>query len=351
MNKIVFIVAFIFLVMSMVYPANALTLKLNPVVQIGDGTPTLYSIASVCEDNQENIYVLDYKAYKVHKFSPDGKFLLSFGQKGEGPGDLRNPYRIFCSINDEIAVADMMSLVSFFSPGGKYLRKFNLSSKVGFAFNPMYAGENLIYYEKSESNGSRKQNIFNMDGKNVQPQLFVKPNINVVVEGMNYFYSSGEYSPSLVFSYFNGYSVAALSNKYEFIILDQKGKILKRVNRDIQAQKINDSERKYLERQITEIKNLPANVKRTLIDRIPTYKNYFYKILLSGKNIFAFRIKEDITDSDGEIPVDIFSLSGEYLGKIEMEQIPILISQSFMYFKSEDDSEDVILKKFKYQLM
>lgn len=180
--------------------------------------------------------------------------------------------------------------------------------------------------------------------------MFSRPNTAIMIEGMSYFYSTDEYTPSLLFSYYNGHSAAAASNNYEFVILDQKGKILKRVKRDTPEERFDSSEKEYLARQIREIKDWPNHVKRKLIDRIPKYKNYLNRILLSDKHIYIFRVKEDVSDEDSDVPVDIFSLSGSFLGNIKMEKTPLFISGSFMYFKVESDSDDLILEKYKYQL-
>ncbi|MCP4218888.1 MAG: 6-bladed beta-propeller, partial [bacterium] len=52
----------------------------------------LYSALSVAVDTSKNIYVLDWKGYRLVKFNWQGKFLKQFGQKGRGPKDLLSPW-------------------------------------------------------------------------------------------------------------------------------------------------------------------------------------------------------------------------------------------------------------------
>ena len=45
-------------------------------------------------DHSGNIYVLDTGNYRIQKFESRGKFMLSFGGEGQGPGELKNPSAI-----------------------------------------------------------------------------------------------------------------------------------------------------------------------------------------------------------------------------------------------------------------
>lgn len=44
-----------------------------------------------CPDGQGNVFVADYKAHRIFKFSSSGKFLKAIGREGQGPGDLSGP--------------------------------------------------------------------------------------------------------------------------------------------------------------------------------------------------------------------------------------------------------------------
>ena len=69
-------------------------IRLGAGVEIGRKDLLFSSIASVCEDDQANFFVLDRLEHKVFKFSPDGRLLAQFGQKGQGPGDFQSPGQI-----------------------------------------------------------------------------------------------------------------------------------------------------------------------------------------------------------------------------------------------------------------
>jgi hypothetical protein len=48
------------------------------------------------------------------------------------------------------------------------------------------------------------------------------------------------------------------------------------------------------------------------------------------------------------MPVDVFSLRGEFLGSTAMKQIPLFISGTAMYFVESDDSGNEYLRRTEY---
>lgn len=69
------------------------------------------------------LYVCDgYGNARVHKFSPDGELLLSWGEPGGGPGQFRIPHGIAVDPDGTVFVADREnSRIQLFSPNGEYL--------------------------------------------------------------------------------------------------------------------------------------------------------------------------------------------------------------------------------------
>lgn len=78
---------------------------------------------NVAFSSEGNIYVSDgYGNARVHKFTPDGRLLLSWGEPGTGPGEFRVPHGIAVDRADNVFVADREnSRVQVFSPRGEFL--------------------------------------------------------------------------------------------------------------------------------------------------------------------------------------------------------------------------------------
>jgi DNA-binding beta-propeller fold protein YncE len=52
------------------------------------------------------VYVTEYGNHRVSVFTCEGKFLTSFGTKGSGPGQSRDPHRIAADKNGVVYVGD-----------------------------------------------------------------------------------------------------------------------------------------------------------------------------------------------------------------------------------------------------
>lgn len=82
---------------------------------------------SVALSPEGALYVTDgYANCRVHKFSPEGKLLFSFGEPGSGPGQFRLVHGIAIDPRGTLYVGDRMnSRIQLFSPTGEYLAEWN----------------------------------------------------------------------------------------------------------------------------------------------------------------------------------------------------------------------------------
>jgi len=74
---------------------------------------------------RKRVYLVDTGGGKVAIFSLDGKYISSFGQKGEGDGEFNRPIPITMNSKREIVIGDVLNArIQFFDGDGKFLRKF-----------------------------------------------------------------------------------------------------------------------------------------------------------------------------------------------------------------------------------
>ena len=96
-----------------------------------------------------DIYVSDgYGNSRIHKYSPDGKLLKSWGEAGTGPGEFNIPHNLCCDPDGWVYVADRENhRVQVFNGDGKYEAEWhNLHRPCGMFMearrNPLcYIGE------------------------------------------------------------------------------------------------------------------------------------------------------------------------------------------------------------------
>lgn len=340
---------FFFLVSVNLYSEKTIELNLKKVLEIGKGDLIFNSITSVYEDRGNNFFVLDKKACKVYKFSPEGKLLLSFGEKGRGPGDFESPHDLFVSDTGEIVVSEERSYVSFFDKDGEFLKRLVLNR--GLALT--YLSEDL-YYAWIWEPVQRKQILIDSNSDIVDSFFTVSKNSHSISlpdetgRMVMFNYSAEEYTPFLLFSRYKNRSAIGVGNIYEISILDEKGAVVSKIKRNTKPQKLNSKEKEYLRKKIGEMRNWPDWVLKKIEKRIPKVKSYFDKIVVAEKYVFVFRTKNDVTDEQSLIPVDIFTMDGKFLGTSKISIKPILISDKFFYFSEIDPDDDLTLTKYRY---
>ncbi|MFC1564932.1 NHL repeat-containing protein [candidate division KSB1 bacterium] len=92
------------------------------VLEGDDENYQLYRPYDVEVDENGNIYIMDMGNHRVQIYSPDGKFLSTFGRRGKGPGEFTNAFGIHIGKNGNIYVADMSVGVHIFDSDQKYIK-------------------------------------------------------------------------------------------------------------------------------------------------------------------------------------------------------------------------------------
>ena len=93
---------------------------------ISRGAPPFNRPTGVALSSSGDIYVSDgYGNARVHKFSPEGELLLSWGEPGPAPGQFRLPHFIRVDKNDRVWVADREnSRLQIFNANGEFITQW-----------------------------------------------------------------------------------------------------------------------------------------------------------------------------------------------------------------------------------
>ena len=99
------------------------------------------------------IFISDgYANCRVHKFSPDGKLLLSWGEPGNGPGQFNLPHGVWIDKHGRVLVADRENdRVQVFTQDGEYISTWP-SELVGAAV--IYVDDEDIAYVPEHNGGT-----------------------------------------------------------------------------------------------------------------------------------------------------------------------------------------------------
>jgi len=113
-------------------------------VEEGDENLIFGGIQSICTDAADNIYILDWRMWRIQKFDSRGAFLKSYPIKdGQGPGELTFPGEMAVSPQGIIFLYDFMNRkILILDQDGKAINSFNLDF-FGISIN-CFADEKLI---------------------------------------------------------------------------------------------------------------------------------------------------------------------------------------------------------------
>ena len=79
-----------------------------------------YMPTDIAFDSQGNIYVLDSGNHRIQKFSPEGEYLTTIGNKGQGPAEFQYPISIDIDRKSSICVSDQGNQrIQILNPDGK----------------------------------------------------------------------------------------------------------------------------------------------------------------------------------------------------------------------------------------
>ncbi|MBI2859197.1 MAG: hypothetical protein HYX90_08975 [Chloroflexi bacterium] len=118
----------------------------SAVKTIRRSAPPFNKPTNVVVSKSGDIYVSDgYGNARIHKFSAQGKLLLSWGEPGSGPGQFKIPHRAWLDRQGQVWVADREnSRIQIFTQDGKYVREWPCFRPTDIFIDPddvVYVGE------------------------------------------------------------------------------------------------------------------------------------------------------------------------------------------------------------------
>lgn len=84
----------------------------------------------------DEIFVLDSEDHEIKVFGMDGAFRRAFGQQGEGPGEMNNPFALFVTADGRLLVSNGFgaSKVTVYDLQGNHLDDYRVGDRPIFRF-------------------------------------------------------------------------------------------------------------------------------------------------------------------------------------------------------------------------
>ena len=290
---------------------------------------------SLLVDDDGNIFVLDIKAGDIKKFDAQGDYVMSIGRKGQGPGELQGPLGIQMTPKNEIVVHCLMSSrLVYFTPEGTFLRETPLT-KIPRAITLMDSRGDFVC--QAPEAGETFKNVLAKYGSNQDKQF--------QIAGIEARSSEGYFlfAPSIIFNVTrDNHVVWAVTDKYEIMITDPQGRLIKKISRDYVQAPVTEAEKQDM------IKSQgPPGPGVRIPDVYPPLQLEFPTFDEEGRMF----IKTYEKAADGvAIFFDAFDASGRYVARIPLKQVrrvPLVWKGDRLYTVEEDESGFYVVKRYK----
>ena len=141
-------------------PPSGFSEYLKSVASIRQGGPPFNRPTGVALASSGEIYVSDgYGNARVHKFSPDGTLLFSWGEPGDAPVQFRVPHSVWVDKRERVWVTDRENnRIQLFDTKGKFLNQWTDLIRPTGAF---IDDEEIVYVSEL----GRRVSIFTINGK------------------------------------------------------------------------------------------------------------------------------------------------------------------------------------------
>jgi hypothetical protein len=289
-------------------------------------------------DEDGNIFVTDWDRKRIQKYGPDGKYLLTIGREGQGPGEFKNVWEPEFDKDGNLYVVDIsQKRISFFSGDGRHIRQIgfpqtNVSSSLYFDSR----GHFLMAVDEIKEegqDGSRWETIVGLYDDKFQPmEVFHRENHEMKAPGGreedSIAQSLAASMSDMAFKPAPHYLLApndeiffGFSNAYEIKVYSPEGKLARIIRKDSELSPVTARDKEQYEnfQRAEFLRFLPAQVenakkKALKLIRYPKYKPVYQDFTIAD-NGWLFVI---VTSQGNESTLlDVFDAQGRYIARTE----------------------------------
>jgi len=289
-------------------------------------------------DAQGNIYVLDRKASHIKVYDKNGKFLKTISKKGQGPGEVQGPRDIHITPKGEILVNDSSTRrLLFFSLDGQFIREIS-AGKMWMLLNP-----------KVDTSGNIVAS-FTLIGEEFKEEL---KKFNSELKPILTIASIPIAKPPVINPYFpraywcltkKDNIIWGITTKYEFNILNPQGKLIKKIVKDYNPEKITKEDKAKRIKDMYGDNPIPPEVKLEFPKNFPAFREF----TCDEQGRIFVRTHEKTKEEKGSY-YDVFDPEGRYIAKVFLKVRPRLWKRNKMYTIYEDEEGYRYVKRYKVE--
>ena len=298
-----------------------------------------YNLRSIQVDDQENIYVLDWKEIKIKVFDKNGKLLRSFGQRGQGPGEMSMPSRMEISPGNNLIIDDLgNSKLIYYSLVGRFIKEIPTGkywSSISFKFD----SEGYIYAD-TRSYGETMTSELKKFDSNLKPVATLAS-------------FEEKRSPSVFQAFVTRIShnvtrddnvIWLITSKYELTFVNNKGRTIKRIVKDYDPVKITKKIKENLIKEEFGDRGIPPGRTFEVPSHFPPTR---YFIIDDEVRIFVCTYEYEEKDGIYHLSYDVFDAEGRYIAKFfhPRDEIIFVAKKNKIYCLLQESEDGIPLVK------
>jgi hypothetical protein len=296
----------------------------------------------VTTDKGGQIYVYDPRSYRIRKFAKDGKFLLSIGKQGQGPGEFQDPSALWCDDQDNLQVVDSPKL-HIFDPQGRFLRSAPLM--LGSRQAVVLASQALLREDREFDPKEFCEGVVLADdqGRVVKrPARFPSPKLDAMFKLKPRFLID---YPEIILSPWTSESALwAFPSEYALTAIDGRGEAVLVIRKEGQPTEITSRDKdEVLNRIIAQYPKEKDN--RAELDKrtfLPKYRPFFDEIQGDpGGWIYVRRLRPDSAKIRTN-EYDVFDKEGRLLSTVTFYGDVGLMRGGFIYTREPDPKAECV---------
>jgi hypothetical protein len=308
-------------------------------------------------DSGGNIYVMDAGNNRIQEFNPVGEYVQTIGKKGQGPGEFDSMYGFYIDQEEQIYVSSGTKIQKF-TADGSFEKGTPLSNRI---FNFWVSPDDFIYgiISLSREDGRIRQIVkVNMEGKELEEIAHFEAvkAVNRKLEGgqQTAFVLAHNYNHELSISPFKYTSLLyGYSADYRLFRLNAQGELDLIINKEEPYHSISSSEKDEI---VEGIRNHMAQRNTQWPEDVimeacqfPDHRPFFSGITADDQGRIYVHKGKSVLDEDEIQTLDIFSADGVYLYQTQLEFIPQVVKNGFLY-RIESDEDTGLIKVIRCRI-
>ncbi|UCC40200.1 MAG: hypothetical protein JSV96_01720 [Candidatus Aminicenantes bacterium] len=335
----------------------------------GDPNYVFSEFISYTVDDKENMYVLDWRAKTIRKFDKNGKYLLSFGGEGQGPGEFTFPEEIRLLSNGHLMVFEgEAQRYSFFTQEGKFVKSGRFLKLMSPPFFGFSSGNFIATNIQRESKrtvvitglfDAKSELLTSLHEREMEPY---KPwpsqdDVSARARRIAERFSRIAFRPSVTLTVDSKEKIHfAFTDKFEIKVYSSDGLLKKILRTELPMLPVEKKDREgyisyWLPRDLTTWNSMSKQFQNKIksLIRFPDKKPAFLSIIpMDSDYMMVVRDRSFKRDS----LIDIFDSSGRFIieKKLNFNIKSGLCRKGKLYTIHEDEDGNQYVKRFRYAL-